>query len=264
MASIFDKIVATLGNLRKAIVGWIIKIVDDINRIICTLLNKVKTKISMCLNRISDHSNLISWLENRSNFTKGIIGPFVVCCKKPVEFFLWFMFVIVAGQLGTIINVVKRCLFDGQSLSVALCPDSMAGNFYTFSLVLLSSLLGPLFVRMFHKEQPEFRGVSIIFVTIQFFAILLCAVFFSFATQNVMFVDYKNLTSEMVVADVPQIMFFILAVTFACYSFGLQYLNEFSVFNSLDEDYRKKEDAEKKKMKAEMDTIKDDGKGTKL
>ena len=44
-------------------------------------------------------------LENLHGFWGSILGPFLICFKHGSEFFIWALFVIVAGQLGTIINL---------------------------------------------------------------------------------------------------------------------------------------------------------------
>ena len=55
----------------------------------------------------------IDFFAKKDNKVWGaIFVPFIVCFKHKVEFFLWGMFVVVAGQLGTIINVVNRTLFQ--------------------------------------------------------------------------------------------------------------------------------------------------------
>ena len=52
-------------------------------------------------------------LDNLHGFWGSIIGPFLICFKHGSEFFIWALFVIVAGQLGTIINIINRFVFQG-------------------------------------------------------------------------------------------------------------------------------------------------------
>ena len=94
--------------------------------------------------------------KRNSKFWGSLFVPFIVGFKHKVDFFLWGMFVIVAGQLGTIINVVNRTLFQNPDWSFpqALYPDSVFGSFYTYALVLIASKyllvkLYAVFVKLF-------------------------------------------------------------------------------------------------------------------
>lgn len=175
------------------------------------------------------------------------------------------MFVIVAGQLGTIINIIQRTVFDNWQIEKAFIPDSVSGNFYTFSLVLLASLLGPLFIDFIKDEKPHYRKIGMVFVTILIFTIILCAVFYSFATHNISNVDYNNLKNTDICVDVPQLIFYIFALLFAWYYFGYSLLahHERDIHLS-DEEYREREESEKENLSEQASSVKDDGKGVKI
>ena len=97
----------------------------------------------------------IKYLTHREGkFCGSLLVPFIVCFNHKIEFFLWVMFVFVAGQLGTIINVVNRTLFHDWTISQALYPDSVSGSFYTYALVLIASLIVPLFTRIRNNKEP--------------------------------------------------------------------------------------------------------------
>lgn len=70
------------------------------------------------------------YLRIKSDFLRSIFAPLFICSKHAVEWFLWLMFVVIAGQLGTIINVIQRWLFGGWDFMTAFCPDSASGSFY--------------------------------------------------------------------------------------------------------------------------------------
>lgn len=175
------------------------------------------------------------------------------------------MFVIVAGQLGTIINIIQRTVFDNWQIKKALIPDSVSGNFYTFSLVLLASLLGPLFIDFIKDEKPHYRKIGMVFVTILIFTIILCAVFYSFATHNISNIDYTNLKNNDICVDVPQLIFYICALVFAWYYFGYSLLahHERDIRLS-DEGYHELEESEKENLQEQASIVKDDGKGVKI
>ena len=86
------------------------------------------------------------WIQQRSFFIRAILNPIYICKFHKVKTFLWFMFVIVAGQLGTIINIIQRTVFDNWPIGKALIPDSL------HFLIGLISFITWTFVYRFHKR----------------------------------------------------------------------------------------------------------------
>lgn len=207
---------------------------------------------------------IYSWIQNRSFFIRSILNPLYICSHHKVEFFLWIMFVIVAGQLGTIINIIQRVVFDGWNIQSAIIPDSISGNFYTFSLVLLASLLGPLFIEFIKKEQPHYRKIGVIFVTILIFTIILCAVFYSFATHNIINVDYANIKRINAKPDIPQLFFYIIAILFSWYYFGYLLLGRHEPEIRLSDEYQNQEEQTKEKLTEECSHLTNDGEGIEV
>ena len=197
-------------------------------------------------------------------FWGSIFVPFLLCLKHKAEFFIWAMFILVAGQLGTIINVINRVVFQDWTIMEALYPDSIFGNFYTYALVLVASLIAPLLTRINNNEEPRFRTITTIFSTILIFTLILTAVFFSFASQQIQDIDYTNFSATNLEVDTKQLVFFILSVVFAWYSFGLSLMWEDEVAKQLDEDYQKIEDEAVDKMAEFGEFLNNDGEGVAL
>lgn len=210
----------------------------------------------------------IDFFANKDNKVWGaIFVPFIVCFKHKVEFFLWGMFVVVAGQLGTIINVVNRTLFQNPdwSFAQALYPDSVFGSFYTYALVLIASLIAPLFTRIKNGKEPQFRSMTIVFTTLLIFCLLLCAVFFSFASQEIRSVRYEDFAPLKMCVDVKQLIFFLLSIFFAWYAFGLSLMaqnNEGKEWN--DDRYLEKEQEKVEEIDEKSTDVTNDGKDTAL
>lgn len=188
------------------------------------------------------------YMRLKSDFLKSLIAPLFICFEHKIESFLWLMFVIVAGQLGTIINVIQRWVFGGWDFMPSLVPDSKSGSFYTFALVMIASLLGPIFIRIVNKKTPEYRPITIVFVTILIFSLLLCGLFYSFETQNPKLANFATLKNRDIFVDVKQLVFFILAVLFSWYSFGLSLLPEHETDVKLDKDYQRVDDKERNEL----------------
>lgn len=203
-----------------------------------------------------DKENHKPWYANiESKFLRSIVSPFCICCHKKhaVETFVWVMFVLVASQLGTIINLIKRWIFGGWDFQVALAPDSASGSFYTFSLVLMASLVGPWFIRIVKREKPEFRSQVIVFETILIFLILLCAVFYSFATQDVSLESLSKMHNCDMKLDGKQFFFFLIAIVCACYSYGLSLSLEHE--DMLNLDFQEEDDKNRNELSGRVEKL---------
>jgi len=199
-------------------------------------------------------------------FLKALVGPFMICKDHKVDMFIWLMFTLVASQLGTIINVINRVIFQGWNFQAALCPESASGNFYIFALVMISSLISPLFISILNKKEPTFNKLKMVFVTSLFFTLIMAAVFYAFSSQNIEVLNFASLKNSDVTADGWQLAFFIITILASIYAFGLNYLNLHSnEYGDLaDEDYQENENKDVKKIESDMNSSSDDGKGVTL
>lgn len=169
------------------------------------------------------------------------LAPFHIIRKHKMEFVLWMIFVIFAGQMGTIINIVSRCIFGDMTISQSLLADSVSGNFYTFSLVLIASLVGSYFIKLLVPTRPEHRRLIVPYVALALMLMLFSAVFFSFQTRDYG-VEWKSVAPEMIKIDVYQTIFFVLSVIVAIYAFGLDRMHKHDEYNDMAE-YRNNENS---------------------
>ena len=184
----------------------------------------------------------------KSPFWRALFAPFEAFRFHKLELFIWFAFVLVASLLGVIINLIKRVGFDGWNICVALGPDSAAGSFYTFSMVMFSSLIYPLFSRFISGDKPEYRRIHIAYITVLIFVMLFCGVYYSFSTLDQPMVDYSKLHKSDMELDCPQFFFFILALVFSVYSFGLTLIGQHEDVLHLSDDYLVKENKQVKEL----------------
>ena len=154
---------------------------------------------------------------------ESLLGPFKLILHHKHDFFLWLMYIVIAGLVGVIINIVKLWIFDGKGFQEALLIDSKAGSFYTFSLVICASLIYPIFRSLTRKEQPEYSLIRTILLTLLIFTDLFCAIFYAFSniSTHKWFLQFGK---ESYPLDVPQLCFFIIAILLSIYAFGLEYL----------------------------------------
>ena len=160
-------------------------------------------------------------------------APFVAAFRDGWEYFLWILFLIVAGQLGTIINIINRCAFHGWHLKNSLLADSVSGNFYTFSIVLVTSVLGSLVINFISRKSHEHKRVTITAIVLTFLFCLINAVFFSAATQDFAS-EYESVPKSKISIDWWQLLFYVLSLFVATYLFGLERIGRYRDFDRLE------------------------------
>lgn len=187
--------------------------------------------------------------------------PWNIINKKPMSFFLFCLFTVFAGQMGIIINFIVRLSSGNFSLQESIYLDSISGSFYTFSIALIASALGPLFVNFVEKSPTEFRSIKITTISITIFILFFTGIFYSISTINPNSLNIKSFS-----IDWPQLILFIIAIIISLYSFNLleleNYKEEFSDIN--DENYALVEDEKVKEFVKASISIKTDKKGRKL
>lgn len=175
-----------------------------------------------------------------------IKSPFSAAFKGGLDYFLWIIFLIIAGQLGTIINIINRCAFHDWSFKNSLLADSVSGNFYTFSIILVTSVLGSLVIDYIGRKSHEHKRVTITAIVLAFLFCIANAVFFSSATQDYA-AEFEYVEKTTISIDWWQLVFYILAIVVATYLFGLQRMAHYREFDRL-ETYGKGEKNNIKKL----------------
>lgn len=174
------------------------------------------------------------------DFIKWILCKLWNCFWIPLKTFfsktnivrsiLWFLFTVGFSLIGTLINVIKVAVFDIpqannlQNVSFldkvcsSLSFDSRAGTFYTFSIVLVASVLYPLF-EDFLKHEWHYTHLRIVTIIVAILVLVFGGVFYSFSSIN-------PAPSELSVSsnwhiDWAQFTFVILSVSVAAYSYSI-------------------------------------------
>lgn len=155
-------------------------------------------------------------------------------------------------------NIIQRCLFGNLNWSQAIYADSVSGNFYTYALVLVSAVLGPIFISLLNQKNISFKKIKIIFIVLSIFMIVFCAVFYSI--QSIMNFSSDIITEKEYALDIPQLVFFILSFILALYSLGLQFVEEDKDNNEdIDTPYYKNEEDNLKELDNSNPTITPEG-----
>ena len=139
--------------------------------------------------------------------------------------FIWVIFTILAAFIGTISNCIIRYALYGLSISQSLYVDSISGSFYIMAIVMIASLLGPMFINLIKREQIQHRKIKITLVSVTIFLLFFAGICYTvFARQDSLCIEAKQIAS--ITFDYIQLLFVVLAIVLAFYCFGLQILDE--------------------------------------
>jgi len=144
-----------------------------------------------------------------------ITAPFKVILEKKSEFFIWFLFTIITGQIGIIANFIVRYYSCETPFYNSIYMDSINGSFYTFSIALIASLLGPIFINFINIKKIKFR-------TLKTFTIIF-AIFFLFITGLIYATIQANSslmrTNINLEIDKTQLTTYLIAIILASYGY---------------------------------------------
>ncbi len=194
---------------------------------------------------------------------KQIFQPFTVISDYKLVFFLWFAFTIISGQLGIIINTVVRYYTNDITFFQSIAIDSSNGNFYTYSIALLASVLGPLFINLIETEPNKFKSIKITTITVSIFLLFFSGIFYSLsATVNKISFDISQSNFKI---DKPQLFFYLFAIIIATYTFSLVKLDlNYDKFKGLDDNYKQEDDENVESLISKSKSVNTDNKGNKL
>ena len=197
-----------------------------------------------------------------------IILPLKVLRLKKGTFFLWFLFTIIAGLLGPIINIANNCGFNEKPMVLSILEDSQTGTFYTFSIVLIASAIGSLFLNLL-ESSDTFRKMKLYFMAICIFPLFFGGIYYSSFSQkqkeefrsadvihnNALKTEItKGQNNHNVVVDKKQLVIFILSLIISIYAFCLQYMNvNKSEFKEIEDSYLDKEEFGLRRINATLD-----------
>ena len=116
-----------------------------------------------------------------ATFVGKLVLPLLVVKEEKGTFSLWFLFTIIAGLIGPIINAVNRCAIGNEPIVSSLEKDCENGTFYTFSIVLIASSIGLLFIKLIN-EKIQFKNRKLYFIAICIFPMFFAGIFYSGAT----------------------------------------------------------------------------------
>ncbi|MCG3885378.1 hypothetical protein I3271_11910 [Photobacterium leiognathi] len=188
-----------------------------------------------------------------------IFDPFKVIKENKLEFFIWFVFTILAGQLGILANIIIRYFSHSMSVSQAIYLDSASGSFYTYAIAVAASALGPLFANFIKNKKPEFTSLKIVSIIIVMFFLILSGIIYAA-------VQIKSLTASGVpmganlTLDLPQFTIYVLSIFIGLYTYCLLKISS-PDYEHLEDSFYEIDDATVRDVVKESKSKNDDGSG---
>ncbi|WP_027374284.1 hypothetical protein [Chryseobacterium sp. UNC8MFCol] len=161
-----------------------------------------------------------------------IKDPFKVIGEDKSDFLIWFIFTILTGQFGILANFIVRYYTNGTNLRDSIYIESTNGSFYTFSIALIASILGPIFLNFIKNHRIEFRTLKTFTIIIAIFYLFLTGIIYaSIQSKNNSILSLKNSS-----VDFTQAIIYVFAIVFASYGYCILRLEQSNIdFNNLND-----------------------------
>lgn len=191
-----------------------------------------------------------------------IVDPVTVVQHFKTEFTLWFIFTIIAGQLGILVNFIIRYYSYGTSIPESIYLDSISGSFYIFSIATVATMLGPLFINILSSDKLIFKTLKVLTTVITIFFLFFSGIVYS-VIQSKTGVVQNNLKLKI---DWTQTIVYVLSLFICFYIYCILRLDNYQKkYKHLNEPiFSEQDDNRVAKVTQQSKTVIDDGKGNKL
>ena len=199
----------------------------------------------------------------KKGILKLLITPLETIGESKIEFTVWFLFTVIAGQLGIIFNIIYRSIFSSYSLEQAIYMDSINGSFYTYSIALLATSIGIIFVNFFENRVIQFKVVKIFTLMAVLFSWLFASIFYAYSQSKETSLSFENMSFQI---DTAQSFFFLFPIFIAIYAFSVIKLElNAQKYSELEtENYAKKDDEQVQRLNSSSISANKDSKGNML
>jgi len=161
-----------------------------------------------------------------------IRDPFKIIKEKKSEFIIWFLFTIIAGQFGVLANIIVRYYTSNTDVTTSIYIESINGSFYTFSIALVASILGPIFINFLNSIRLEFRTLKTFTIIISIFYLFIAGIIYAAIQSKA----DDHLTNQNFKIDTTQLIIYLFAISFAAYGYCILGMENSSLnFDSLND-----------------------------
>ncbi len=180
------------------------------------------------------------------------LEPLKVIPENRLPFLYWILFTIIAGQSGIIIASIVGIYKDNQSLSNMLLLSYNNGDFYTYSIALLSSMIGLVFTDFITNNKQQFKQIKLNTVVIGAIILLFSSLTYPFLSK--------------VKFEFTQLCVYFASIILSIYFYTLLKLDKSRLeFNNIkDIPYNEEDDENVRQITENSDKLNDDGSGNKI
>lgn len=147
----------------------------------------------------------------------SVFAPFRVYGKRKLTFVMWLLFSLVGGAVGIIVSILRHSVFtDGLNWQDALMIEILNGAFYTYSIALIASVLGSVFINFVDNEQFRYRKYKVILIALSVYALLFGGVMYALSINSY---TKKQLSQAEMHFSWGQFLMLLLAIALSVYAF---------------------------------------------
>lgn len=186
-----------------------------------------------------------------SKLVKSISDPFQIFKVEKQKSALWFLFTVICGLLGIVMNVWSH-LGPGVGLYKAVLQEFSVNSFYTYSIVLLTCTAGSLFMKIDTDKMVTYTTIK------EWLLIILGAFVFAgaFLCQS---------RDKLPGFNWFQLVYFVLTILMAVYGFCVINMDRHpELFVEIQDSITQEEAEGIKEMIDKMSTVTTDKKGNKV
>ncbi|MEO3988144.1 hypothetical protein [Plesiomonas shigelloides] len=191
-----------------------------------------------------------------------IFDPFKIIKDNKLEFFIWFVFTILAGQLGILANIIIRYFSHSMSISQAIYLDSASGSFYTYAIAVAASALGPLFANFIKNKKPEFTSIKIVSIIVVMFFLILSGIIYAAVQIKALSANGIPMGVNLTL-DMPQFTIYVLSIFIGLYTYCLLKIST-PDYEHLEDSFCEIDDATVRSVVKESKSKNDDGSGVAI
>lgn len=176
--------------------------------------------------------------------TRALWRPFQIYGKRRLTFMMWISFSLIGGAVGILVSILRHSIFtDGLNLGDAIQIELLNGAFYTYSIALIASVLGSVFINFVDNEHFKFRRYKVTLIAISVYALLFGGVMYALSINTYTAEELKKANIQF---GWGQVVMLILAIVLSVYAFFVCKMDDHTdLFDDIVETFEEKKTPQK-------------------
>lgn len=137
---------------------------------------------------------------------------------------MWIAFSLIGGAVGIVVSILRHWLFTPDtSLYDAIIIEMINGAFYTYSIALIASVLGSVFINFVDNEQFRYRKYKLGLIAISVYALLFGGILYALSIHSYSKEELERIDIHF---SWGQIVIMIIALVLSVYAFFVCRMDE--------------------------------------